>query len=97
MSGPDPVSNYNGEIWLQTNWISNSCSSKRKTDFGNLFSGSEYFAQRLNWFFDENVQKSYLGPFLATWVTFFALFGSYGGDLGGTFGSNVPLALLIDQ
>ena len=61
------------------------------------FSGSEYFAQRLNWFFDENVQKSYLGPFLATWVTFFALFGSYGGDLGGTFGSNVPLALLIDQ
>ena len=36
---------------------SSSCSSERKKDFGNLFLGSEYFAQRLNRPFGKNPKK----------------------------------------
>lgn len=56
------------------------------------FLGSEDFAQRFNWPFDEKIRA----VFLASHVTFLAKFWGHRGTLGGFFGSNVPLALLID-
>ena len=51
-----------------------------------------YFAQNFNQPFDENGQTK----FLATQVTLLAKFWGYSWELTGVFGSNVPLALLID-
>ena len=57
--------------------------------------GSEYFAQRFDRPVDENGQKKFT-DFLTTQVTFLADFWGYKWAYEGIFGSNVPLALLVD-
>ena len=74
---------------------SSSCSCESIKDFGNLFLGLEYFAQRFNQPVDESGKK-YLTDFSTPEERFWPKNGVIGVIKGDLLGSNVPLALLID-
>ena len=71
-------------------------ASRSKKIFLFCFLGLEYFVQRFNQPVDKNGQK-FFDPFFDPPGDFFGQKkGGYWGELGGVFGSNAPLALLID-
>ena len=53
-----------GEFGCTQIRTSSSCSFDKKKDFLTCVLGSEYFAQRFNWPFDENGQTNFLAVFL---------------------------------
>ena len=80
-----------GEFGCKQIRTSSSCTFDRKKDFFNLFFGFRIFCQEIWSAFWQRWQKKLISS-----VIFSAKFWGYRGALGFFFGSNVPLALLID-